>query len=166
VFENWRDLNKGIEWGAVILVVGGFVVGVAASKTGLAAWVVQRFLRPMALLPVYLQPAAVVLLMAVDSLGFSSFGTTASVNVPFIIAYAQQHGLPVLALTLTAGFASSIHFILVTQSPSLVLPFAYGYFSFKDLMKIGVCITLISAAVICAGMVVAGMPATLPLAMK
>ena len=104
--------------------------------------------------------------MAVDSLGFSSFGTTASVNVPFIIAYAQQHGLPVLALTLTAGFASSIHFILVTQSPSLVLPFAYGYFSFKDLMKIGVCITLISAAVICAGMVVAGMPATLPLAMK
>jgi sodium-dependent dicarboxylate transporter 2/3/5 len=120
----------------------------------------------MALLPVYLQPAAVLLLMAVDSLGFSSFGTTASVNVPFIIAYAQQHGLPVLALSLTAGFASSVHFILVTQSPSLVLPFAYGYFSFKDLMKIGVWVTLVSAVVVCAGMVVAGMPAGVPLAVK
>ena len=166
VFENWRDLNRGIEWGAVVLVVGGFVVGVAATKTGLASWVVQRVLRPMALLPVYLQPAAVLLLMAVDSLGFSSFGTTASVNVPFIIAYAQQHGLPVLALSLTAGFASSVHFILVTQSPSLVLPFAYGYFSFKDLMKIGVWVTLVSAVVVCAGMVVAGMPAGVPLAVK
>jgi sodium-dependent dicarboxylate transporter 2/3/5 len=166
VFGNWRDLNKGIEWGAVLLVVGGFVVGVAAAKTGLASWVAQRVLRPMAVLPVFLQPAAVVLLVAADSLGFSSFGTTASINVPFIIAYAQQHGFPVLALTLTAGFASSIHFILVTQSPSLVLPFAYGYFSFKDLMKIGVCVTLISAAVISVGMVVAGMPAGVPLAVK
>ena len=97
--------------------------------------------------------------MAVDSLGFSSFGTTASVNVPFIIAYAQQHGLPVLALTLTAGFASSIHFILVTQSPSLVLPFAYGYFSFKDLAKIGIVVTLVGAVFISVGMWIAGMPA-------
>ncbi|MGA2961357.1 MAG: DASS family sodium-coupled anion symporter [Candidatus Korobacteraceae bacterium] len=166
VFDNWRDLNRGIEWGGVMLVVGGFIVGIAASKSGLASWAVQRVLHPMALLPVYLQPLAVTLLMAVDSLGFSSFGTTASVNVPFIIAYAQQHGLPVLSLTLTAGFASSIHFILVTQTPSLVLPFAYGYFSFKDLAKIGILVTLVSAAVIDIGMVMAGMPAGVPMMIK
>ena len=149
-----------------MLVVGGFIVGIAASKSGLAAWAVQRVLHPMALLPVLLQPLVVTLLIAADSLGFSSFGTTASVNVPFIIAYAQQHGLPVLALTLTAGFASSIHFILVTQTPSLVLPFAYGYFSFKDLAKIGILVTLVSAVVIDVGMVIAGMPAGVPLAIK
>jgi sodium-dependent dicarboxylate transporter 2/3/5 len=166
VFDNWRDLNRGLEWGGVMLVVGGFIVGIAASKSGLASWAVQRVLHPMALLPGFLQPLAVTLLMAVDSLGFSSFGTTASVNVPFIIAYAQQHGLPVLALTLTAGFASSIHFILVTQSPSLVLPFAYGYFSFKDLAKIGILVTLVGAVVIDLGMVIAGMPAGVPMVIK
>jgi sodium-dependent dicarboxylate transporter 2/3/5 len=128
--------------------------------------VVQRLLRPMAALPLFLQPMAVTLLIAADSLGFSSFGTTASVNVPFIIAYAQQHSLPVLALTLTAGFASSIHFILVTQTPSLVLPFAYGYFSFKDMAKIGIVVTLIGAVVITVGMVLAGMPAGMALPVK
>jgi len=166
VFDNWRDLNKGIEWGAVMLVVGGFIVGTAASKSGLATWVVQRLLHPMALLPLFLQPLAVTLLIAVDSLGFSSLATTASVNVPFIIAYAQQHGLPVLALTLTAGFASSIHFILVTQAPAMVLPFAYGYFSFKDLAKIGISVTLVSAVVINIGMMIFGMPAGVPMAIK
>lgn len=166
VFDNWRDLNKGIEWGAVMLVVGGFIVGTAASKSGLATWVVQRLLHPMSLLPLYLQPLAVTLLMAVDSLGFSSFGTTASVNVPFIIAYAQQHGLPILAMTLTSGFASSIHFILVTQSPAMVLPFAYGYFSFKDLARIGIWVTLVGAIVINIGMVLAGMPAGVVMAIK
>ena len=46
VCRTWRDLR--IEWGGVVLLVGGFVVGVAASKTGLAAWVVQKALHPMA----------------------------------------------------------------------------------------------------------------------
>lgn len=149
-----------------MLVVGGFIVGIAASKSGLATWVVLRLLHPMSLLPLFLQPLAVTLLMAVDSLGFSSFGTTASVNVPFIIAYAQQHGLPVLAMTLTSGFASSIHFILVTQSPAMVLPFAYGYYNFKDLAKIGIWVTLVGAVVIDIGMVIAGMPAGAVMAIK
>lgn len=161
VFRTWKELH--IEWGGVILLAGGFVVGVAASQSGLSSWVVQKGLAPMAALPKFLQPAAVVLLIAADSLGFSSFGTTASVNLPFVVSYAQHAGLPLLAMMMTAGIASSIHFILVTQSPSLVLPYTAGYFTFKDLAKIGICLTLVSAAVISIGMVLAGMPAGVPL---
>ncbi|HTU01106.1 MAG TPA: DASS family sodium-coupled anion symporter [Candidatus Sulfotelmatobacter sp.] len=166
VFRKWGELEKGIEWGAMLLVVGGFTLGVAASKSGLAAWVAQKALTPMAALPAFLQPAAVVLLVAIDSLGFSSFGAAASVNVPFIIAYAQQHAFPVLALAMAAGFAASTHFILVTESPSFVLPYAYGYFSFKDMARIGVWLTLISAVMVSVGLVVAGLPPGVPLPAK
>ncbi len=165
-FRKWNELEKGIEWGAMLLVVGGFSLGIAATRSGLASWVAQRALRPMAALPLSLQPAAVVLLVAVDSLGFSSFGAAASVNVPFIIAYAQQNVLPVLALAMAAGFAASTHFILVTESPSFVLPYAYGYFSFKDMAKIGIWVTLISAIFVSIGMVVAGLPGGSPLPAK
>ena len=163
VFRSWREMEKGIEWGAVLLVVGGFILGVAATKSGLATWVAQNALAPMAAVPYALQPLATTLLVAVDSLGFSSFGAAASVNVPFIIAYAQQNHFPVLALAMAAGFAASTHFILVTESPSFVLPYAYGYFSFKDLAKIGVVVTVISAFMIAIGMVIAGMPAGRPI---
>ena len=67
---------------------------------------------------------------------------------------------------MAAGFAASTHFILVTESPSFVLPYAYGYFSFKDLAKIGVIVTLLSAVLIAVGMVVAGLPAGVPLPTK
>jgi sodium-dependent dicarboxylate transporter 2/3/5 len=157
-FDSWGPIEKGVEWGALLLVVGGFTLGIAAKETGLATWVAQTALGPMATLPVELQPLAVTVLVAIDSLGFSSFGASSAVNAPFVIAYAQQHGFPVLALAMASGFAASTHFILVTESPSFVLPYAYGYFSFKDLFKIGSILTLISAAIISAGLVVAGLP--------
>jgi sodium-dependent dicarboxylate transporter 2/3/5 len=157
-FETWGPIEKGVEWGALLLVVGGFTLGMAVKASGLAAWVAQSGLGPMASLPLELQPLAVTLLVAIDSLGFSSFGASAAVNAPFVIAYAQQHGFPVLTLALASGFAASTHFILVTESPSFVLPYAYGYFSFKDLFKIGGILTVISAIVISIGLVAAGLP--------
>jgi sodium-dependent dicarboxylate transporter 2/3/5 len=60
---------------------------------------------------------------------------------------------------MSAALASSVHFILVTQSPATMLPFAYGYFSFKDLAKLGIVVTLIGAVFISVGMWIAGMPA-------
>jgi sodium-dependent dicarboxylate transporter 2/3/5 len=158
VFRKWKDLGKNIEWGGLLLLIGGLIVGAAAFRSGLAAWVVHAALYKMAAIPRFLQPAAVVLLVAVDSLGLASFGTTASVNVPFVIAYAQQNGLPVLSLTLSAAYASSVHCILVTQTPSISVPFAYGYFSVKDLAKIGILVTAVTAILTSAGMMLAGMP--------
>ena len=126
-------------------------MGVAASKSGLASWIVHELLQRMTLLPRFLQPGAIVLLVALDSLGLASFGTTASVNVPFIIAYAQQNGFAIQSLGLAAGFASSIHFVLVTQSPSITLPYTSGYFRMKDLTKLGILVTLVAALIITAG---------------
>jgi sodium-dependent dicarboxylate transporter 2/3/5 len=157
VFRNWRDLSHHIEWGSLLLLAGGFVIGTAASKSGLAAWMVHSALYRMGALPHFLQPGAITLLTAIDSLGFASFGTTASVNVPFIIAYAQQNGLSVSMLGLATGFACSVHFILVTQSPSIALPYGSGYFRIKDLAKIGTVITLLAAVVITAGLAVASL---------
>jgi sodium-dependent dicarboxylate transporter 2/3/5 len=154
VIKKWSDLEKQLEWGALLLVVGGFSLGVAASQSGLASWVAEKALQPLAVLPLYLQPFATTVVVAIDSLGFSSFTAAASVNVPFFIEYAQQNGFPVLTLAMAAGFASSPHFILVTESPSFVLPYAYGYFSFKDLFKIGIILTVISAVAIAIGLIV------------
>jgi sodium-dependent dicarboxylate transporter 2/3/5 len=156
--KSWKDIEKDLEWGALLLVVGGFCLGIAAGSSGLASWMALNLLSPMASLPAELQPLAVTILVAIDSLGFSSFGAAASVNLPFVISYAQQNGFPVLSLALAAAFACSTHFILVTESPSFVLPYAYGYFSFKDLFKIGIIMTILCAIVFGIGFVLIGLP--------
>jgi sodium-dependent dicarboxylate transporter 2/3/5 len=157
VFRKWKDLGQNIEWGGLLLLIGGLMVGAAAYRSGLAAWVVHAALYKMAVIPRFLQPAAVIGLVAGDSLGLASFGTTASVNVPFVIAYAQQNGLPVLALTLSAAYASSVHCILVTQTPSISVPFSYGYFSVKDVAKLGLLVTMVTMLLTSVGMLLAGL---------
>ena len=146
-----------------MLMIGGFSLGVAAYDSGLASWGARHALKPLSTLPVFMQPFAITLLVAIDSLGFSSFTAAASVNVPLTIAYAQQNGFPCLTLAMTAGLASSTHFILVTESLCCVLTYASGYYTFKDMFKMGSILTIVSAIAIALGLTIAGLPAGTPL---
>jgi sodium-dependent dicarboxylate transporter 2/3/5 len=160
VFTNWKNAEVRIEWGAILLIVAGVTLGAAAVQTGLTGWVAKNALAPLAVFPHYVQPFLMNLLVAIDSIPLSNLGASASVNVPFVIAYAQNFHFPVLSLALSAGFSAACHYILVTESPSFVLPYAYGYFSFKDFAKIGVVVTLLGGVLISIGMALYGFPAT------
>jgi sodium-dependent dicarboxylate transporter 2/3/5 len=162
-FKSWKAAESSLEWGSLLLMIGGFAMGVAAFDSGLAAWLAQHAAKPLAALPLPLQPFAVTLLVAIDSLGFSSFTASAAINVPLFTAYAQQAGFPLASIAMTAGLASSTHFILVTESLCFVLTYAAGYYGFKDLFKVGTIVTVVSAIVISLGMLAAGMPNGTPL---
>lgn len=146
-----------------MLMVGGFALGVGTFESGLAKWLAQNALQPLAVLPVQIQPFAITMLVSIDSLGFSSFTAASAVNVPLVIAYAQQNGFPVASLAMSAGLASSTHFILVTESLCFVLTYASGYYTFKDLFKVGSILTVISAIVIALGILLGGMPMGTPI---
>jgi len=161
--KGWREIEANLEWGSLMLMIGGFAMGVATFDSGLASWIAQHTMMPLAKLPMVMQPFAVTMLVAIDSLGFSSFTAAAAVNVPLVIAYAQQSGFPIQAMAMTAGLASSTHFILVTESLCFVLSYAAGYYTFKDLFKVGMILTIIGAIVIALGMLLAGMPMGTPL---
>jgi sodium-dependent dicarboxylate transporter 2/3/5 len=162
-FKSWKSAESALEWGSLLLMIGGFAMGVAAFDSGLAAWIAQNAVKPLAVLPLHGQPFVVTLLVAIDSLGFSSFTAAAAVNVPIFIAYAQQAGFPIQTIAVSAALASSTHFILVTESLCFVLTYAAGYYTFKDLFKVGSIVTVISAVVISLGMLAAGMPNGTPL---
>jgi solute carrier family 13 (sodium-dependent dicarboxylate transporter), member 2/3/5 len=162
-FKSWKVVENNLEWGSLMLMIGGFAMGVAAFDSGLATWFAQHAAQPLAVLPLPAQPFAVTLLVALDSLGFSSFTAAAAVNVPLFIAYAQQAGFPLQSLAMTAGLASSTHFILVTESLCFVLTYAAGYYAFRDLFKVGSIVTLVSALIISLGLLAAGMPNGTPL---
>lgn len=161
--KGWRDIESELEWGSLLLMVGGFALGVGTFESGLAKWLAQNAIQPLASLPAHLQPFAITVLVAIDSLGFSSFTAASAVNIPLVIAYAQQNGFPVASLAMSAGLASSTHFILVTESLCFVLTYASGYYTFKDLFKVGCLLTVISAIIIALGIVFAGMPMGTPI---
>jgi sodium-dependent dicarboxylate transporter 2/3/5 len=63
-----------------------------------------------------------------------------------------------MPVAMQSRFASSTRFIQVTDSPSFVQPYADGDFSFRDLCRIGIILTVASALIISSGLVLAGLP--------
>ena len=64
-----------------------------------------------------------------------------------VIALAHDLKLDPWIIVGPAAFSSSLAFILVTEGPTTVIPYASGYFSIRDMAKAGIWMTL--AAAVC-----------------
>jgi len=103
------------------------------------------------------QPFVVVLGVAGLHLLFSSNTVTGSIIIPILIALSQDLGLDVWTLAAPAAFTSSLAFILVTESPTNVVPYSAGFFSIRDMAKSGIWMTLAAAVCVTASIVLVGL---------
>jgi len=159
VFKDWKEFQQSVNWGAIILAVAGVSLGTLANDVGLASWIANTVLSPLANFPGIAQIMSVALLTNLIGLFLSSMTITASVSVPIAIAFAQSSGAPLWAIAAAVCCASSVVIILVTQTPAIILSYAEGYFSIKDCAKAGIVMTVLSAIVIGIVIFVMGMPA-------
>ena len=142
----WKEAQRDMDWGGVILIVAGLSLGVMVFETGAARWLAQVMLGRLADVPGVLQPFVIVLVVAALHLLFSSNTVTGAIIMPILIALAQDLGLDVWTIAAPAAFTSTLAFILVTESPTNVLPYSAGYFSIRDMAKVGVVMTVGAAA--------------------
>ncbi len=143
---DWKEAQRDMDWGGVILIVAGLSLGVMVFETGAARWLAQVMLGRLTLVPDILQPFVIVLVVAALHLLFSSNTVTGAIIMPILIALAQDLGLDVWAVAAPAAFTSSLAFILVTESPTNVLPYSAGYFSIRDMARVGIVMTVAAAA--------------------
>ena len=139
---DWKPAQREMDWGGVILIVAGLSLGVMVFETGAARWLAQVMLGRLALVPGVAQPFVIVLAVAALHLLFSSNTVTGAIIMPILIALAQDLGLDVWTIAAPAAFTSSLAFILVTESPTNVLPYSSGYFTIRDMARVGVVMTL------------------------
>lgn len=153
-FKDFKDFQSSLNWGSIILAVGGVSLGVYAQSTGLSSWIAEVLLNPVSKLPGVLQIGGVSILTDLGGLVLSSMNITATIFVPIVIQFANQTGANVLAMALAATCASSTVIVLVTQTPTLVLTYAEGYYSIKDCAKAGIIMTFMSAIVVAVWLVI------------
>ena len=144
---QWKAAQRDMDWGGVILIVAGLSLGVMVFETGAARWLAQVMLGRLAVVPALAQPFVIVLVVAGLHLLFSSNTVTGTIIMPILIALASDLGLDVWTVAAPAAFTSSLAFILVTESPTNVLPYSAGYFSIRDMAGVGILMTV--AAAVC-----------------
>lgn len=153
---DWKTAEKGVSWGGIILIVAGLSIGMTIYKTGAAGWMAQVAFSKLGLLHPVLIIFAVVLGVSLMKVMFSSNTVTGIIMVPLLIALARQIDLDPVLLAIPAGITSSLAFLLVTSTPTNVIPYSSGYFTIKDMAKAGVWMTLASSVCVTLSIVVMG----------
>ena len=142
---TWREAQHDIDWGGVILIVAGLSLGVMVFETGAARWLAQVLLGRLTLVPLLLRPFVIVMVVALLHLLFSSNTVTGTIIMPILIALGQDLGLDIWTVAAPAAFTASLAFVLVTESPTNVLPYSAGYFSIRDMARVGIWMTVAAA---------------------
>lgn len=150
---DWQAVETGTSWGTLLTFAIGISLGTILLNTGAASWLSEQTLGAMGVES--LSPLVVTLLLSVVSvlihLGFASATSLASVFIPIVIGVVEL--MPISATTaigiiIIQAFVVSFGFILPVNTPQNMLAFATGGFTARDLLKIGLPLTLIALAII------------------
>jgi len=142
---SWQAAEREISWGGIILIVTGLSLGMAIFKTGAAEWIAWTLFGSIG----GLHPVAIVFIITLGvslmKVMFSSNTVTGIIVVPLLIALAGATGISPALLAVPAGITSSLAFILVTSTPTNVIPYSSGYFTIGDMAKAGIWMTIVSS---------------------
>lgn len=146
---SWKQAQSDVDWGGIILICAGISLGMVVYNTGAARWLAWVFLGPVVQLPGILRVFAIVLSVSLLHMVFSSNTVTGTIIIPLLIALSTDLGINPWVVCAPAAFTSSLAFILVTETPTNVIPYSAGYFAIKDMAKAGIVMTLVAA--VCVG---------------
>lgn len=145
---KWEEANQTISWDSIILIMASLGLGMMTYHTGLANWLAVVLMGGIVDLNPILIIFIVVLVVIFLKLFLASNTVTGIIIIPILISLAQSFGIDPWILVGPAAFTSSLGIILVTQTPTNILPYTSGYFTIKDFAKAGVIMSVIMAILI------------------
>ncbi len=145
---TWDEAAR-IDWGTILLFGGGLSIGGLAFSTGLAE-AIGRTLTGW--LPVHstLAYTALFTILAVVLSEFTSNTAAASMLVPVAIAVSMAAGIRPIEPALGATLGASMGFMLPISTPPNAIAYSSGYVPITAMMRYGVMLDVVGAAVIIA----------------
>jgi sodium-dependent dicarboxylate transporter 2/3/5 len=139
---TWQDIERRVPWGIILLYGGAITLGVGMVETGAAKWLAIELIRLSG------ENLVVIILMiiGITVLFTNIMSNTAAIAMilPIGLGFVQVLGFdsPVF-LSLLIASAGGFAFMLVIATPANVITYSAGYFSTKDLIRVGVILNFI-----------------------
>lgn len=139
---NWKEAQKMIPWGTIIVFAVGIALGTTLLNTKGATWLTDQIFGNLGIdsMPILLSIALISLVNILIHLGFASATSLASTLIPILIAltaYLPQNVDPI-GFILIQQFVVSFGFLLPVNAPQNMLAYGTGTFTAKDFFKSGV----------------------------
>ena len=147
---SWDEAEPLMNWGAIVLVMASLALGLMMYETGAARWLAWLLLGKIQIFPSLVQIALVVAVVLFMKIFLASNTVTGIIVIPLLITLAADLGVDPWFLVAPAAFTSSLGVILLTQSPTNIIPFSPGYFTVRDFAVSGIALTFIMIIVLTA----------------
>ena len=145
---KWKEISDDISWDGIILIATGISLGMVMYSTGAAEWLSVILLGGIVSLHPVIQIFLIVMIVSIIKVGLSSNTVTATIIMPIMVVLAQSNNMPLMGILLPTALSLSLAFILVTSTPTSVIPYSAGYFSIPDMAKAGAIMTVIASVVV------------------
>ncbi|MBQ3034050.1 MAG: DASS family sodium-coupled anion symporter [Deferribacterales bacterium] len=142
---DWKTAVK-IPWDIVLLFGGGFAIANGFAKTGLANWISTQLtsLETLGILGF----VTIVTLLVIFLTEVTSNTATATLMVPIMGSAAVALGVHPFATIISACVAASFAFMLPCATPPNAIVFSSGAIRIVDMVKAGLWLNFVGAAVI------------------
>ncbi|HWQ61289.1 MAG TPA: DASS family sodium-coupled anion symporter, partial [Negativicutes bacterium] len=144
---TWKEANKGIEWGTLILFGGGLALGSMMYTTGMSKWIGDAIVKATGAN----SQVTIIAVFSVLSLFMSELTShTAATNMvgPLGITVAVSAGFSPVPVAVAIALASSLGFMLPVSTPPNAIVYASGLIPITTMIKSGVIIDIIGLSVI------------------
>jgi sodium-dependent dicarboxylate transporter 2/3/5 len=144
---SWKDVEKRVPWGIILLYGGAITLGIGMQKTGAGVWIAEYLFDILSF-----SPYLVILIMIVFTIlltnVMSNIGAVA-ILLPIGLAVSSEiPGVSPLLSSMVIALSGGLAFMLVIATPGNAITYSSGYFSTRDLFRAGsvanvICITVI-----------------------
>jgi sodium-dependent dicarboxylate transporter 2/3/5 len=144
---EWEDV-KGVSWGMFFAISAGLALGEALIRTGATGWLTD-LMAPMLSGSPYLLSLLIVVFMSALLTNAMNNATVAAVFVPILINLARQDpSLNAVQLVLPLTLATTFGYSLPSASGRMALISATGIVDGKEMIRLGIILTVISSVVL------------------
>ncbi|MEV8272315.1 DASS family sodium-coupled anion symporter [Microbacterium sp. NPDC077184] len=143
---EWKDAEKGLPWGVLLLFGGGLSLAGAVAATGLDAWFGEQ-VTGLGTLPIVLLIALVVVLVLFLT-EITSNTATAATFIPILGGVAIGIGIDPMTLLIPAALAATCAFMLPVGTPPNAIVFASGQVKITEMVRGGLVLNIVGAILI------------------
>ena len=144
---TWKDVEKVIPWGTIIVFAVGIALGTILLDTQGAQWLSDAVFGSLGLdsMPILATIALISIFNILIHLGFASATSLSSALIPVFIALATTITMDVdqVGFVLVQQFVISFGFLLPISAPQNMLAYGTGAFTGKDFLKSGIPLTIL-----------------------
>jgi sodium-dependent dicarboxylate transporter 2/3/5 len=145
---DWKEIERGTEWGVLLLFGGGITLSVLLSESGASKFLADQLLEIFGgMSPLLFLGIAVCFMIFLTELASNT--ASAALLVPIFYSLPEETiGMPPALLVMGVALAASCAFMLPVATPPNAIVFGSGHIRQRQMMRAGLVLNLLCVVVV------------------